>query len=163
MTGSPTTFARRSQGLLSRIVPDRRRHKRIAVELLGRLVACDSTVGREAAAQEIVAAELARLGFEVRHLPIPETTAANLRRAKPELIHWPAKSGGFTIEGLLYLPPDATAGKIPLIVDVHGGPFGAFEDRNDAMAAFLVGQGWAVLRPNPRGSGAPWCWSTRCR
>ena len=38
MTGSPTTFARRSQGLLSRIVADRRRHKRIAVELLGRFM-----------------------------------------------------------------------------------------------------------------------------
>jgi dipeptidyl aminopeptidase/acylaminoacyl peptidase len=41
---------------------------------------------------------------------------------------------------------------VPLIVDVHGGPFGAFENRNDAFAAFLVGHGWAVLRPNPRGS-----------
>jgi dipeptidyl aminopeptidase/acylaminoacyl peptidase len=37
-------------------------------------------------------------------------------------------------------------------VDVHGGPFGAFENRNDAFVAFLVGHGWAVLRPNPRGS-----------
>lgn len=32
------TFARRSQGLLSRIAPDRRRHKRIGVELLGRFM-----------------------------------------------------------------------------------------------------------------------------
>jgi len=47
-----------------------------AFEFLARLVAAESTVGREAAAQEIVAAELARLGFEVEHLPIPETTAA---------------------------------------------------------------------------------------
>jgi PilZ domain len=38
MTGNPTTFAKRSQGLLSRIVADRRRHKRIAVELLGRFM-----------------------------------------------------------------------------------------------------------------------------
>jgi hypothetical protein len=38
MSGSPTTFARRSQGLLSRIVPDRRRHKRISVEMLGRFM-----------------------------------------------------------------------------------------------------------------------------
>ena len=47
-----------------------------AFEFLARLVAAESTVGREAAAQEIVAAELARLGFEVEHLPIPEATAA---------------------------------------------------------------------------------------
>jgi hypothetical protein len=38
MTGSPAPFARRAQGLLSRIVSDRRRHKRIAVELLGRFM-----------------------------------------------------------------------------------------------------------------------------
>ena len=39
MSGSSQmTFARRSQGLLSRIAPDRRRHKRIAVELLGRFM-----------------------------------------------------------------------------------------------------------------------------
>jgi len=38
MTGSPTTFARRSHGLLSRSVPDRRRHRRIGVELLGRFM-----------------------------------------------------------------------------------------------------------------------------
>lgn len=38
MSGSPTTFARRSQGLLTRVAPDRRRHKRIAIELLGRFM-----------------------------------------------------------------------------------------------------------------------------
>ena len=63
-----------------------------------------------------------------------------------------AACGGLAIEGLLYLPPDTGSAKVPLIVDVHGGPFGAWEDRNDPFAAFLVGHGWAVLRPNPRGS-----------
>jgi hypothetical protein len=37
MSASPT-FARRSPGLLTRIAADRRRHKRIAVELLGRFM-----------------------------------------------------------------------------------------------------------------------------
>jgi c-di-GMP-binding flagellar brake protein YcgR len=32
------TFARRSPGLLTRVVPDRRRHRRISVELLGRFM-----------------------------------------------------------------------------------------------------------------------------
>ncbi len=62
------------------------------------------------------------------------------------------KSGAFTVEGLLYMPPSTGSAKVPLIVDVHGGPFGAWENRHDAFAAFLVGHGWAVLRPNPRGS-----------
>ena len=38
MLANRTTFARRPQGILSRIVPDRRRHKRIAVTLLGRFM-----------------------------------------------------------------------------------------------------------------------------
>ncbi len=38
MSGSTPTFARRAPGLLSRIVSDRRRHKRVAVELLGRFM-----------------------------------------------------------------------------------------------------------------------------
>jgi dipeptidyl aminopeptidase/acylaminoacyl peptidase len=91
------------------------------------------------------------LGDGCTALSLPEMAPANLRFVEPELVRW--KSDKFTIDGLMYLPPDAgPAKKVPLIVDVHGGPFGAFENRNDAFVAFLVGHGWAVLRPNPRGS-----------
>jgi hypothetical protein len=38
MSGSQTPFARRPLGVLSRIAPDRRRHKRLAVTLLGRFM-----------------------------------------------------------------------------------------------------------------------------
>jgi hypothetical protein len=38
MLANQMTFARRPQGVLSRIVPDRRRHKRISVTLLGRFM-----------------------------------------------------------------------------------------------------------------------------
>jgi dipeptidyl aminopeptidase/acylaminoacyl peptidase len=91
------------------------------------------------------------LGDACTALAIPELMPAGLRFVEPELVKW--KSDAFAVEGLLYLPPDASdAKRVPLIVDVHGGPFGAFENRNDAFVAFLVGHGWAVLRPNPRGS-----------
>jgi dipeptidyl aminopeptidase/acylaminoacyl peptidase len=90
------------------------------------------------------------LGDACTALPIPELAPANLRSIEPELVRW--KNGNLTIEGLLYLPPQAKTGKVPLIVDVHGGPFGAFENRNDLYASFFVGHGWAILRPNPRGS-----------
>lgn len=98
-----------------------------------------------------------RLGEGCARVGIPELAPAGLRFVRPELINWAAAGGArFTIDGLLYLPEAKTgneaAAKIPLIVDVHGGPFGAWEDRNDAYVAFLVGHGWAVLRPNPRGS-----------
>ena len=46
-----------------------------AFEFLERLVASPSTVGRELPAQQIVAAELDRLGFEVSELSIPPETA----------------------------------------------------------------------------------------
>jgi len=89
------------------------------------------------------------LGDPCRNLAIPQLEPEGLRTVKPELVQW--KSGNLTVEGLLYRP-ESGAGKVPLVVDVHGGPFGAFEDRKDALADFLVGHGWAVLRPNPRGS-----------
>jgi dipeptidyl aminopeptidase/acylaminoacyl peptidase len=92
----------------------------------------------------------AKLGDACTVLPAPELAPASLRTVAPQLVHW--KSGAFSIEGLLYLPPDSGSGKVPLVVDVHGGPFGAWEDRSDPFADFLIGQGWAVLRPNPRGS-----------
>ena len=46
-----------------------------AFSFLEKLVAAPSTVGHEAQAQEIVAAELARLGFGVAALPVPPETA----------------------------------------------------------------------------------------
>lgn len=93
----------------------------------------------------------AKLGDACSTLPTPELEPAHLKFVKPELVRW--TSGPFTVEGLLYMPDTpAGGGKLPLVVDVHGGPFGAFEDRHDPFADFLVGHGWAVLRPNPRGS-----------
>ena len=91
-----------------------------------------------------------QLGAVCQPVPIPALAPAGLRTLAPELVRW--QSGKLTIEGLLYLPPLSGSAKAPLVVDVHGGPFGAWEQHNDAFAAFLVGQGWAVLQPNPRGS-----------
>ncbi len=90
------------------------------------------------------------LGDACTLLPTPALAPEHLRGVKPELVRW--KSGDFEIEGLLALPDIPAGAKAPLIVDVHGGPFGAFADRNDSFVAFLVGHGWAVLLPNPRGS-----------
>jgi dipeptidyl aminopeptidase/acylaminoacyl peptidase len=92
----------------------------------------------------------AKLGDPCTAVPIPDLALANLRIVAPKLVQW--KSGPFTIEGLLYLPPDTGSAKVPLIVDVHGGPFGAWFNQYDLFAPFLLGHGWAVLRPNPRGS-----------
>ena len=93
----------------------------------------------------------AQLTDAAKTLQTPALLPATWTPVRSQVVRW--KSDVFTIEGLLYLPPDAAADhKVPLIVDVHGGPTGAFEDSWSPFTEYLVGQGWAVLRPNPRGS-----------
>ena len=92
------------------------------------------------------------LGDTCQTLPTPDLTTQHFRAVKSQLVKW--QSDGMTIEGLLYLPPEAASKKVPLVVDVHGGPLGAWEDRYEEWTGFLVGHGWAILRPNPRGSSA---------
>ncbi len=94
----------------------------------------------------------ATLGGDCKPLPLPELAPKHAIEVQSKVVEW--QSDGLSIEGLLYLPPQATSGKVPLIVDVHGGPLGAWEDRYDLWASFLLGHGWAILRPNPRGSSA---------
>src|SRR5258708_28708733 len=62
------------------------------------------------------------------------------------------KCAGFTIEVLLSLPPQASCGKVPMVVNVHGGPRGQFTDTYSPLTNLLVGKGWAVLVTNPRGT-----------
>jgi dipeptidyl aminopeptidase/acylaminoacyl peptidase len=91
-----------------------------------------------------------KLGGTARTLSTPKLLPADWTQVSSQQISW--KSDAFTVEGLLYLPPQAAQHKVPLIVDVHGGPTGAFEDSWNALTVFLIGQGWAVFRTNPRGS-----------
>jgi dipeptidyl aminopeptidase/acylaminoacyl peptidase len=53
----------------------------------------------------------------------------------------------------LFLPPDFdSSGTYPLILDVHGGPNGAFYDSFSAWQQLLSSNGFLVLAVNPRGS-----------
>jgi dipeptidyl aminopeptidase/acylaminoacyl peptidase len=81
----------------------------------------------------------AALGAECKTLPTPELATQHFRSVKSQLVTW--KNDGLTIEGLLYLPPEAATKKVPLIVDVHGGPHGAWEDRYDGVER-LPGGAW---------------------
>jgi dipeptidyl aminopeptidase/acylaminoacyl peptidase len=91
-----------------------------------------------------------RIGQPARALATPAIRSATWRSVQSQAIRW--DNEGFSLEGLLSLPPGAEKGKVPLIVEVHGGPTGAFIDSWSPMVDFLVGHGWAVFRPNPRGS-----------
>jgi dipeptidyl aminopeptidase/acylaminoacyl peptidase len=91
-----------------------------------------------------------RLGHSAKPLNAPNLMPATWTQAGSQIVRW--KNENQSLEGLLYLPPQAATRKVPLVVDVHGGPTGAFEDGYYPLIEYLVGQGWAVLRTNPRGS-----------
>jgi dipeptidyl aminopeptidase/acylaminoacyl peptidase len=77
---------------------------------------------------------------------------------KTEVVKWKGADGK-EIEGLLTYPLNYKPGqKVPFILNVHGGPAGVFAQSCVAgnqgaypIAAFAEA-GYAVLRPNPRGS-----------
>ena len=67
-------------------------------------------------------------------------------------VSWSAPDGTL-IEGFLCAPPGD--GPFPLVLNVHGGPVGAYQRSwamHDYAVPLLVSRGYAVLLPNPRGS-----------
>jgi dipeptidyl aminopeptidase/acylaminoacyl peptidase len=89
-------------------------------------------------------------GQAARMLNTPSLLPAKWETPTVHTVRW--KNEGLDIEGMLYLPPQASINKVPLIVEVHGGPTGAFVDSFSPMTAHLLAQGWAVFMANPRGS-----------
>ncbi len=76
---------------------------------------------------------------------------------KVELLKWKSTEGQ-EIEGLLTYPVDYKPGtRVPLLLQVHGGPMGVFTQEYQASpyvypSAALASRGFAILKPNPRGS-----------
>jgi dipeptidyl aminopeptidase/acylaminoacyl peptidase len=82
------------------------------------------------------------------------------RRPETRLIRWKNPKDGLEIEGLLTLPLNYERGKrVPLLTFVHGGPASHFDQAFLGYLAslyvpdVLASHGFAVLRPNPRGTG----------
>lgn len=77
--------------------------------------------------------------------------------AKTKLINWKSKDG-LTIEGLLTYPSNYKKNKkYPLALIIHGGPAGVFSQSYTGnpgiyMIEYLASKGYAIIRPNPRGS-----------
>lgn len=73
------------------------------------------------------------------------------------LISWKSKDG-LPVEGLLTYPVDYREGRrYPLILNVHGGPAGNYGRTFTGapgiyMLQYFAQNGYAILRPNPRGS-----------
>jgi dipeptidyl aminopeptidase/acylaminoacyl peptidase len=76
----------------------------------------------------------------------------DLLLASCEVIRWKSKDG-LEIEGMFHLPADYTPGsRIPLMLNIHGGPAGVFTKRFDPDYHIYGGLGYASLSPNVRGS-----------
>lgn len=76
---------------------------------------------------------------------------------RTEVVTWKSKDGK-QIEGLLTYPVGYQTGqRVPLILNIHGGPAGVFQQtflggRGVYPLATFSSRGYAILRPNPRGS-----------
>ena len=93
--------------------------------------------------------------------PVTDFNAALSRGPLPEIetVSWNSDDGT-AVEGVLFWPPGRKGEKgLPLIVDLHGGPFGAA--RTEAVdlhgpymsyPALLAARGFLVVNPNYRGS-----------
>lgn len=77
---------------------------------------------------------------------------------KSEVLTWRSQDGSYEIDGILTYPVDYQPGRrYPLLLNVHGGPAGVFvESFTGSPGAYMIQtfaqNGYAVLRPNPRGS-----------
>jgi dipeptidyl aminopeptidase/acylaminoacyl peptidase len=82
--------------------------------------------------------------------------ARDFRLPRQERIEWKG-ADGTTIEGLLFYPLDYEAGRrYPLVVQTHGGPQSSdqygFSGGWGSYVQVLTAKGYAVLKPNYRGS-----------
>ncbi len=75
------------------------------------------------------------------------TIATALVARAPVLAH--VSSGAITVPVLEYAPAAAHA---PVLLELHGGPADQWQPSYDGFAQFLVAQGFAIVRPNVRGS-----------
>ena len=77
--------------------------------------------------------------------------------AKTDVITWKSKDG-LEIEGIITYPTKYNKRrKYPLAVIIHGGPAGVFSEtftgaRSIYNIEYFASNGYAILRPNPRGS-----------
>jgi dipeptidyl aminopeptidase/acylaminoacyl peptidase len=95
--------------------------------------------------------------FEPRKLSDVNPDFVKMAHAKTDVISWKSKDGR-EIEGLLTYPLNYEKGKrYPLMLNIHGGPAGVFTQNYTGMGTTYALQafaqeGYAILRPNPRGS-----------
>jgi dipeptidyl aminopeptidase/acylaminoacyl peptidase len=77
---------------------------------------------------------------------------AELALASARTLRW-SSYDGLEVEGVLYLPPSWREGqRVPLMLNIHGGPAGVFSNSFRGSYHVYAGMGFASLCPNVRGS-----------
>ena len=71
--------------------------------------------------------------------------------AQSEIVKWKSNDGT-EVEGVLTKPVGYTSGKVPFLLNPHGGPTGASLNSWSGTVQVLAANGFAVLQPNFRGS-----------
>ncbi len=99
---------------------------------------------------------------EIHYLDLVSTASEQLTDVNREYLdeHPPARMEKFFVqredlelECRLWFPPDFDRGqKYPMVLDIHGGPNGAFYDAFNPLQQVLATSGFLVLAVNPRGS-----------
>jgi len=79
----------------------------------------------------------------------PELERLTLATMKPIVL---TARDGLTLHGYLTTPPGVPAKNLPLVVDVHGGPWYRDSWGYDGEVQWLANRGYAVLQVNFRGS-----------
>ena len=100
-----------------------------------------------ASAPDFTPVQISRVNADLKMPPLGNT----------EVVRWKSKDGK-DIEGLLTYPVGYQSGqRVPLILNIHGGPAGVFQQsfiggRGVYPLATFAAKGYAILRANPRGS-----------
>ncbi|HEY2465813.1 MAG TPA: prolyl oligopeptidase family serine peptidase [Steroidobacteraceae bacterium] len=112
--------------------------------------ACPSGVTADAHESFTAAPEI-EIGTIGRWRNLTAVNAGLSLPARVQSVWW--KNDGFDVQGWLLLPLHAD-GKVPMITQVHGGPAAAVTPgfAGPGITAALLQHGYAVFRPNPRGS-----------
>ncbi len=94
-----------------------------------------------------------RAGGEPQQLThVNDALFSQLTLTEPEEISYKSFDGK-KIQAWIQEPPDFKAGKkYPLILDIHGGPHGAYGYIFEHEFQWMAAKGYVVLYPNPRGS-----------
>jgi dipeptidyl aminopeptidase/acylaminoacyl peptidase len=136
-------------------------YERLHDEIKHALPALQHWIEGRTASGEVVVSSWSDVQPDIKWMFDPKTAKARtLRRSRPavkaaemsrmEAVTFPGRDG-VSLHGFLSRPPGKT-GALPLLLDIHGGPYARDVWGFDSEVQFFAALGYAVLQVNYRGS-----------